>query len=555
MDFNNILPALIALAAVILFTAGLAFLTKRKNRKFLIELEQGFGKVPNREFGLKLDSISTFWYEKKIYDSKESDIDEITWNDLDMDKVYERVNNCCSSAGEEYLYAMLHEPEQNAEVLEKREKIIGIIDEDPSLRKSLQILLSKVGKVDYNSVAGFCYDVSSKRLKNTILYPLLAFFPLLFIPLIFVNPPVGFVGLLLAITLNGSIHYYVSIRITFELKALKYFSAMLWGAKNISELLGSSNVPFVSDLEEAYDTFKKVGGKMSSTGQQKLSDFDSIIEYFQIVSLSSIRNYNKVIDLIENHPQEFRKLFVGIGEIDSALSILSFRKSLGVCCKPSFINENMIETEDIYHPLIKEPVCNTVSIPKYNLISGSNASGKSTFIKAIAINAIMAQTINTCTAKSFSLRFSHVLTSMAIKDDVTSGDSYFIAEIKSLKRIIDAVNNHNCICIIDEILRGTNTIERIAASTSVLQHIATIDCLCIVATHDIELTTLLDGIFQNHHFSEKITDDGVVFDYTIRDGATKTRNAITLLDYLDFDKEITTAANSMVMHFEETKKW
>ena len=98
-----------------------------------------------------------------------------------------------------------------------------------------------------------------------------------------------------------------------------------------------------------------------------------------------------------------------------------------------------------------------------HLITGSNASGKSTYIKAIAINAILAQTINTVLAEKWMMKPSYIVTSMAIQDNVLDGDSYFIAEIKSLKRIMQLIEEEKpCISFIDEILKGTNTIERIA---------------------------------------------------------------------------------------------
>ena len=84
----------------------------------------------------------------------------------------------------------------------------------------------------------------------------------------------------------------------------------------------------------------------------------------------------------------------------------------------------------------------------------------------MAVNGILAQTIHTNTAKEFNLRFSLIITSMAVRDNITEGDSYFIMEIKSLKRILDKVQDTSCICFVDEILKGTNTIERIAASAA-----------------------------------------------------------------------------------------
>ncbi len=103
------------------------------------------------------------------------------------------------------------------------------------------------------------------------------------------------------------------------------------------------------------------------------------------------------------------------------------------------------------------------------LVTGSNASGKSTFLKALAVNAILAQTIGVCFAQEFRFGRARVMSSMAVRDSVRGGESYFVAEIRSLKRILDAAEGKTpVLAFVDEILRGTNTIERIAASAAVL---------------------------------------------------------------------------------------
>ena len=124
-------------------------------------------------------------------------------------------------------------------------------------------------------------------------------------------------------------------------------------------------------------------------------------------------------------------------------------------------------------------------------IIGHTGSGKSTFIKTIAVNVILAQSIHTCTAKRMHLPHAKMITSMAVRDDILSGDSYFIKEIKYLKRILDALSEDELvICVIDEILRGTNTQERIAASKAIMEYLAHHNCIAIVASHDKELTEL-----------------------------------------------------------------
>lgn len=98
------------------------------------------------------------------------------------------------------------------------------------------------------------------------------------------------------------------------------------------------------------------------------------------------------------------------------------------------------------------------------LLTGSNASGKSTFLKTVAVNAILSQSVNTCMAKKYEAPLFHVYSSMALRDNMDSGESYYIVEIKALRRILDAAEQEKIpvLCFVDEVLRGTNTVERIA---------------------------------------------------------------------------------------------
>jgi len=130
-------------------------------------------------------------------------------------------------------------------------------------------------------------------------------------------------------------------------------------------------------------------------------------------------------------------------------------------------------------------------------------------------------------------------------------------EIRALKRILDLVSEDGApvLCFVDEVLRGTNTVERIAASTEILRSMAGKNCLCFAATHDIELTQLLENIYENYHFAEEIEDDDIFFSYQILKGPASTRNAIKLLGIMGYDKAIIQEAEGMAESFLSTGHW
>ncbi|MBR5357036.1 MAG: hypothetical protein IK121_08980, partial [Lachnospiraceae bacterium] len=151
-----------------------------------------------------------------------------------------------------------------------------------------------------------------------------------------------------------------------------------------------------------------------------------------------------------------------------------------------------------------------------------------------------------------------ILSSMSLRDDIISHDSYFMVEIKALKRIFDYRLNYpdkKVICFVDEVLRGTNTVERIACATQILKAFPKNDILCFAATHDIELTQSLKDDYDNYHFDEEIIEDDVLFNYLIKSGSATSRNAIKLLSLMGFPGEIIDKANKMAKDFTEKGVW
>ena len=210
----------------------------------------------------------------------------------------------------------------------------------------------------------------------------------------------------------------------------------------------------------------------------------------------------------------------------------------------------------MYHPLIENAVSNSLDMQKNILLTGSNASGKSTFLKTMGINILLAQTIHTCTARKFTMPFCSLYTSMSLKDSLSLKESYYMAEIKAIKRILDASKKEDMIvCMVDEVLRGTNTVERIAASTQILKGMAGGNIMCLAATHDVELTKTLEKEYDNYHFEESMVKGDVLFSYQLKPGRANSSNAIDLLANLGYDDKLIDKARKMVTYFEEKGEW
>ncbi len=552
--------AIVAASAVIVFL--IFFLSwRRKGVRLRQDLENAFGTIPRKD--PEFASVRRYWDGYKPSISTKRCIDDRTWDDLEMDEIFARIDACQTSVGEECLYAKLHELSCEEDLI-SREPFLDYLASHPKIRLEISFLLSKMGKSNYNSLYRLNFGVVPLKLHFSFIYPILACLPLLFLILCFFNSRIGITGVLLSSIFNGFIHYYSERQTDRFLSVISYFSTMLWSTKRLLALIApmketepALNDQIIKDLEQGYEVFKSIRSALAVSTRRALlfSDFDIIQEFYQIIFLARVRKYNRSVTVIDSNRETFRILYRAFGEIDAAISLLSFRQSLTSSCIPEFSDVSELDLLDVYHPLIPDPVTNTLSFKRDCLISGSNASGKSTFLKTVAINAILAQTIHTCTARGVRMRPAHVVTSMATHDSIVDGESYFIAEIRSLKRLIAQMEDTFSICVIDEILKGTNTVERIAASTAVLRECAQVESLCLVATHDIELTAILEDDFDNLHFEEQITDERIVFDYKVKQGPSNTRNAIALLEAEGFDENLVRTARDVVAKYEQEGRW
>ena len=284
---------------------------------------------------------------------------------------------------------------------------------------------------------------------------------------------------------------------------------------------------------------------------------DVVFDYLRMLFHLDLIQFNRMLREVRNHTEDIDIMLTIIGRIDALIAVGAFREGNPDYCIPRIADTPVVKAVNLYHPLIKEPVKNSIEETGSVLITGSNASGKSTFLKAVALNVILAQTIHTCMAESFQMGIFRVCSSMTLRDDIQGGDSYYMVEIKALKRIMDAEKEQGVplLCFVDEVLRGTNTVERIAASAQILKSLCVGNCICFAATHDIELTHLLEGLYTNYHFEEEIREDDIVFNYKLLSGRAATRNAIKLLSIMGYDEVIVKEAEKMASDFLEKGNW
>lgn len=194
-----------------------------------------------------------------------------------------------------------------------------------------------------------------------------------------------------------------------------------------------------------------------------------------------------------------------------------------------------IETKQLIHPLLdrKNVIANDFSTDdnKVIVITGSNMSGKSTFLRALGVNFCLANIGSPVFATSFRFRPCQIISCIRVSDSLRDGQSYFYAEVLRMKSILKSAQTEPILFLIDEPLRGTNNKERLLGNQKYLQKILTTPACGFLSTHDLELTQLADSQKQisNYHFSESWENQDLYFDYKIKDGPSKSTNALKIL--------------------------
>ncbi len=470
-------------------------------------------------------------------------IDDVTWSDLEMDEVFLRINQTQSYVGEQVLYRTLHSGSES--MFRKNRELLDTLVRDEKRRMDLALRLNSIGKrkESYHLPEFFTY-AGNLRPDHAwvfrVLQAVLAAAVLLAV--IFRTMP-----FFLILAASFSVNFIV-----YAVMKMKY-DVLLTSMSGIGMILDlydwcihQKEIPLPVDehMQENRNKLvrlrKKIGFLVYTKQASTTGDIAGVLfDYLLGVTLFDVARIDGILKLIDENQEAVVEAFSYVGKLDAAISILSFRESLSSWAYPVFSDTEGITVRGLYHPLVNEPVCNDFTLTGRAILTGANASGKSTFMKALAVNAILAQTIDTCCCDSFTLPMLKVMTSMAIRDDVVTGESYYVREVRYLKRMLDEVGQGiSTLYVIDEILKGTNQKERLAASEAVLKYLAGYPGYCILATHDMELVQKLQDLYEPYYFESHIEDNNVTFNYLIHSGLGGESNALALLKAFGFPDEI-----------------
>ena len=498
------------------------------------------------------DLVKIKWYFKN------NDINHVfqvlteqTCTDLNLDDFFFRINKTYSCVGQQYMYDRLRriplEPEMAGS-----DNILQYLKNHKETVGRCQKLLSKLAHENAYYICSLFHDtypVLSPVMGKVI--KILQLMPLLFIAVfVFFSKEIWIIFAAGFFIINMILHYRNRITLSSYLHSVPQFFKLVFIARKLS-----SETPFNAihpDIKKHLQSIQPLVGFLSYFKYDDKIENDMAILFLTVKELVSIfflvepNILYRSFRLLEEKEADIEAIFEYVGHIDMLQSVVRMREDFPWYCKPQWTEEGL-QTTDIYHPLIEHCVPNTLNTGgKSILLTGSNMSGKTTFIRTIALNMLCANALDMCFARSFSGRRMKIHSAINLHDNLLESQSFYMKEVMVIKDMLEKTNQSGYdLFILDEIYKGTNTLERIAASKAVLSALAVNGNMVFVSTHDIELADLLAVEYDLYHFCEQIEQNQLYFDYLIKQGKLKNRNAIRLLEIEGYPESVISEAISI----------
>lgn len=361
-------------------------------RKLISYLNSTFGKMPSYEFR-KVDNekmLKRTFNVLRTYNKPRHIIDDLTWYDLDLSEVYKKLNMTKSSIGAEALYYRLRTPKDDLDDETYVKKLIDYFDENEDIRLKVQYRFAKLGKIQNQSVIYYLVNNKGKDRSNLLLHSFMSLVSIVSLILLILNvSKYALIIFFLSIIINFTYTMKNKGDIDSELNNINYIIRSI----NVIKKLKNLGIPVKDEIINKVDNLKFINLLSSITMPVGGNESYLLGYYLSTMFMVTFISYDIVVKKVRDSKDEIVNLWKEIGDIESAIAILNYRKSVEYYCEPNFISEKKIEAKDVYNPLIKKPVANNVVWTRNTLVSGSNASGKSTYVKSVAINLIFAQTI------------------------------------------------------------------------------------------------------------------------------------------------------------------
>ena len=521
------------------------------------DILNGWAKPKNDDFAF--DVISEYAIRNSSKEVKQ--LTEKTLVDLDFNNFFSFVDRTYSAVGQQFLYFRLLQQSTSVQKQEEQGNLVDFYHANLDNKIDTSVILRKLSDPNDYYFHNLIFSELPGKTYNPILIMLLQIITAVSIVLAFKYPVVIFF-LIFLFAVNLVLHYENKSRVgNFTV----YFSRLTSLSSTLRKIIPLTNYK-KEKKELLLDDVKEIDQITSQVLFLKTDNLQNneiggvfwfAFELIKIITLSEITVFNKLVDKIRTSRSQIHNVFKAIGEIDVAISICSLRDGLPYYSIPNFTSPSKsIDIKGLYHPLVSNCVANDITLTdKSLLLTGSNMAGKSTFIKTVNLNALSSQVLSTSFSNSYSSPVWHLKTSITIKDNLEKNSSYYMEEVSSIGELIECSNDaeKQYLITIDEIFKGTNTIERISTAKAILEHLNRGNHLVLVSTHYVELTKLLEEGFDLYFFQESISGRMLIFDYKIQKGILEKSNAIAILEIVGYPNTITDEAKRLAEKIKDEK--
>jgi hypothetical protein len=495
--------------------------------------------------------LVTAYHERLPDDARAGALDGRTWQDLDLDDVFRSLDYTASEPGRQYLYHMLRTPGLTAESSSRFDRIVRALTSDERTANAIRSTLTQLSDQRAAYLTNLFLGHLPRRPSFWWLFPVLTISAIACLALIVLWPRAIIVWLAVCVV-NVVAQVIYKPRVKNFVAALHEVPAFLRVAENLGTLGVGEVAAEVRVLRNGANSLQTLGRatwwlKFEPGQSNELAA--SVYEYINLLFLFDLNAFVLATDTLRASRDVVHEMFRAIGYIDAAQSVAQWRATQPMWGTPEFTpTQKALHVESLVHPLVANAVPNSLDILGAGvLITGSNMSGKTTFVRALGVNAVLAASLHTVCARTWRGPVLRVRTSIGRADSVMEGKSYYLAEVESVLALVRAQESgQQHLFLLDEIFRGTNTTERIAAAYAVMAHLNRGDDLVVVATHDLEVLELLNGSYSAHHFREQIAGTALTFDYRLQPGPSSTRNAIALLEFMDYPRSLVADALAAV---------
>ena len=469
--------------------------------------------------------------------------------DLDIfgdNSLFQSLNRTFTFIGKKILGQKLLNILPNNEILENQELIKELSPKIDFRQDFMSIAkISKDKKYNYDKLISWS-KFNSKSISQ--LSNILSFL----LPIVF-----GILVLAYIITKNDAFFNYLTFsfiaNLSFAGSFLKRIKLENSNSSDIDKIIKQygllvekiENEPFLSKKAIDLQNILKIENQKASISLKKLSQLfaklDSIGNLLMTIILNGtilyhLHNLKEIIAWKTKNAKNLEKWLLVIGEFEMLNSFANFSYNNPDFAFPELNDKKEISFENLSHPLLnaKSRVGNNVDFYplSFMILTGSNMSGKSTFLRSLGVNMVLAGIGAPVCATKANINPMKILVSMRLSDSLSDSESYFYAEIKRLKQIMDELENQSAFVLLDEILRGTNSDDKRSGTIEVVKKMISKNAIGAIATHDIEVCLTTNDYpekLTNKCFEVEIVNNDLHFDYKLYDGICKNKSATFLM--------------------------